>query len=55
MSRDHAVCLVPEQAHARRRGSPRLCELANTDAEGANLVLVLIYNDFRQPQATAAL
>ena len=43
-SRDHAVCLAAE--HSECRGSPRLHELGDADAEGADPFLVQIDNDF---------
>ena len=49
VSRDHAVCLAAE--HAERRGLPRLHELGDADAEGADPFPVQIDNEFfRRPQ-----
>ena len=52
VSRDHAVCLAAE--HAERRGSPRLHELGDADAEGADPFPVQINNDFLGDRSTVA-
>ena len=52
MSRDHAVCLAAE--HAERRRSPRLHELGDADAEGADPFPVQINNVFLGDRSTVA-
>ena len=52
VSRDHAVCLATE--HAERLGSPRLHELEDTNAEGAELVSCVDNNDFFGDRSTVA-
>ena len=52
VGRDHAVCLAAE--HAERRGLPRLHELGDADAEGADPFLVQINNNFLADRSTVA-